>query len=259
VTARPTRRAVAVAALLTAAPVVLTAQVNVEQLRVTNAGLGVSGSAGAGFSARTGNVELVLLNFDARAEYDRAGWLTFLVGRAGLGWKSGARFADEGLLHWRFDGRVTRAVAGEVFVQTDYDKARLLTFRAVAGTGPRFTLAESARWRLAIGTAYMFEHEHLDLPPGAVHPVQTDVSRWSNYLSLRYGDGARVALVATGYAQPEFADLGDVRVLGDFRLAVKLSGALSLTVASNLRYDSRPPDGIRALDTATQTGVTVEW
>ena len=256
---RALRHALAVVVLPWIVPATLHAQVNIEQLRVTAAGMGVSGSAGANFSARTGNVELVLLNFDGRVEYRRPRWLTFVVGSHGLGWQAGTRFASQGLLHWRFGMHLTRLVTGEVFAQTDYDKSRLLTFRAVTGAGPRFTIAEGARWRLALGSAYMFEHERLDLPPDAVHPRRTDVSRWSNYISLAFADGERVGLVLTGYAQPEFADFGDIRVLGDARLAVRLTGALSLTVASNVRYDSRPPDGIHALDTTTRTGVAVEW
>lgn len=246
-------------ALIASFPVTLHAQVNIEQLRVTPAGNGVSGTGGASFAARTGNVELVLLNLEGRAEYEQDRWLAFVVGNLGLGWEAGTRFSSQGLLHGRFDYRLSPLVVAEAFAQTDYDEARLLSFRTVAGLGPRFVLADGVRWRVAIGTDYMFEHERLDLPAGSVHPHQTNLSRWSNYLSLRYGDGKQVAITMTGYAQPAFSDFGNIRVLGDARIAVKLAGALALTVASNVRYDSRPPDGIRSLDTTTRTGLSIAW
>lgn len=249
------------ALLLLAVPTVVHAQVNIERLRLAGADTSLSGTAGAEFSARTGNVSLVLLDLNGRVDYGRRRWATFLVGSNEFGWQGGKRFSNQGLLHLRFGYHFTSVVTGETFAQTDYDKSRLLTFRFVTGAGPRFTLARSDGWRLAIGTAYMFEHEQYDLPLTAVHPRRIDDSRWSNYLALSYGegDGGRVALALTGYAQPQITDFANVRILGDLTFAVRIVHAVSLTVSSNLRYDSRPPDGIESLDTATKTGVALSW
>jgi Protein of unknown function, DUF481 len=240
-------------------PGILRAQVNVERLRRTPAGTGVSGSAGANLTARTGNVQLVLLSLNGRLDYARPHWLAFAVGNTDVGWQGGQRFSNAGLLHLRYNYVATPAVAAELFGQIDYDKARLLAFRAIAGAGPRFTVHGAGRWRLAMGTAYMLEHERLDLPAGAPGPANTTVSRWSNYVSASYGAAPRLAAVATVYAQPRFDDFSDTRVLADFRLAVQLVGSVSLTVASHVRYDSQPPQGIRPVDTALTTGVSVEW
>jgi hypothetical protein len=240
-------------------PGLLRAQVNIERLRRTAAGTGLSGSTGAHLTARTGNVQLVLLTLNGRVDYVRPHWLAFAVGNTDVGWQGGRRFSNTGLLHLRYNYLVAPAVAAELFGQIDYDKARLLAFRTIAGAGPRFTVYGAKRWRVAIGTAYMLEHERLDLPPGAPGPAVTTVSRWSNYVSASYGAPPRLATVGTVYAQPRFDDFGDTRVLGDFRLAVQLVGSVSLTVSSHVRYDSQPPPGIRPVDTALTTGVALEW
>lgn len=252
-------RCVAVCLALAAAPGVLRAQVNIERLRRTPAGMGLSGSAGANLTARTGNVQLVLLTLNGRVDYTQRHWLAFAVGNTDVGWQGGRRFSNSGLLHLRYNYLVTPAVAGEVFAQIDYDKARLLAFRAVTGAGPRFTVGDTASWRLAFGTDYMLEHERLDLPVGAPGPASTLVSRWSNYVSVSYASRPRLAAAATIYAQPRFDDFSDTRILGDAQLAVQLVGSVSLTVSSHLRYDSQPPQGIRPVDTALTTGVTLEW
>jgi len=256
-----TRARTFAALLLLSVPTVLHAQVNIERLRLTGADTSLTGMVGADFSARTGNVSLVLLDLTGRVDYGRRRWATFLLGSNEFGWQGGKRFSNQGLLHLRFGYHFTRIVTGEAFVQTDYDKSRLLSFRIIAGAGPRFTLARAGGWRLAVGTAFMLEHEQYDLPPTAVHPRRIDDSRWSNYLSLSYGEGdaGRVALALTGYAQPRITDFGNLRMLGDLTFAVRIVHALALTVSSDLRYDSRPPDGIESLDTATKAGLAVSW
>jgi hypothetical protein len=248
---------VALAVLLT--PSALNAQVNIERLRRTEAGTGLSGAAGADLTARTGNVQLVLLQLNGRLDYVRQRWLAFAVGNTDVGWQGGQRFSNAGLVHVRYNYLASPALAAEVFAQVDYDKSRLLALRAIAGVGPRFTVRDGGSWQMALGTAYMLEHERLDLSPGAAGPAVTTVSRWSNYVSLSYGAAPRLAMVATIYAQPRFDAFSDTRVLADFRLAVQLVGAVSLTVSSHVRYDSQPPPGIRRVDTATTTGLAVEW
>ena len=228
----------------------LRAQVNIERLRRTAAGTGLSGSAGANLTARTGNVQLVLLALNGRVEYERRHWLAFAVGNTNVGWQGGRRFSNAGLLHLRYNYLATPAVAGELFAVTAW---------LGLVCGPRFTIHAAGRWRLAIGTDYMLEHERLDLPAGAPGPASTTVSRWSNYVSASLAAAPRLAMVATVYAQPRFDDFNDARVLGDLRLAVQLVGSVSLTVSSHVRYDSRPPPGIKPVDTSLTTGVSLEW
>ena len=235
------------------------AQVNIEQLRRGQADSGFTGTLGANLAARTGNVRLVLLSVDGRLDYGRPGWLAFLVGNADVGWQGGQRFSNSGLLHLRGNLLFNPTVAGELFTQVDYDRSRLLTFRAIAGAGARLNLARSARWRFSTGTGLMFEHERLDLPPTAVHPGETNAARGTNYLTGTFREPPRLSIAGTLYAQPRLDAFGDVRVLSDLRLAVQLVGALSLTVTSRVRYDSRPPDGIESLDTALTTGLALEW
>ena len=244
---------------LLSAPRALRAQVNIERLRRTPGGTGLSGSAGANLTARTGNVQLVLLALNGRLDYTRRHWLAFAGGNTDVGWQGGQRFSNSGLLHLRYNYLATPVLAGEVFAQIDYDKSRLLAFRAITGAGPRLTVPTAGPWRLALGTAYMLEHERLDLPVGVPGPANTTVSRWSSYVSASYGSAPRLATVATVYAQPRIDDFGDTRILADLRLAVQLVGAVSLTVSSHVRYDSRPPEGIRPLDLGLTTGLSLEW
>ena len=131
--------AVCLTLAILAAPRVLRAQVNIERLRRTETSTGVSGLAGANLTARAGNVQLVLLTFTGRLDYVRRRWLAFVVGNTDVGWQGGQRFSNAGLLHVRYNYLASPTVAAEVFGQIDYDRARLLAFRAIAATRARFT------------------------------------------------------------------------------------------------------------------------
>lgn len=237
----------------------LGAQVNTERLRRTDLAAGVSGQAGLDFTLREGNVELVLLAPSGRVDVVGDGWTLFLVAQGDLGWQRGERFSNQGLAHLRYGRQAASRLRLEGFTQVDYDRARQLTLRTLAGAGPRVTLLATDGWEVALGTAYMLEHEELELPAAAAHPRETTVSRWSSYLTARGAAGERLAGVTTVYVQPQFSDFGDLRVLGDARLSVQLAGALSLQTSGVLRWDGRPPDGTEELDLTVRTGVSVEW
>lgn len=249
------------AATLALAPVAgaLDAQVNTERLRRTDVEQGLAGQAGLDLTVRAGNVELVLLAPSVRIDVRSARWNTFLVTQADFGWQRGERFSNQALAHLRLGYRAAEPLVLEWFAQGDYDRSRRLTLRALTGAGPRLLLVRTPAWEAALGTAYMFEHEELDLPAGAVHASRTDAHRWSSYVTVQGRAGDRLAAVVTAYAQPRLDAFADVRMLGDARLAVQLAGALGLQVSGLVRWDGRPPDGTDGLDLTVRTGVAVEW
>ncbi len=246
-------------ALLAGATTRAGAQVNTERLRLDNDTAGLSGDARGDLTVRTGSVSLVLVGLGGRMDLATPRTLTFVVGSGNVGWQDGQRFSNEGLVHLRHSRVLAPWLRAEAFTQVDYNKSRKLDFRGLAGFGPRFELVRDSTFRLAVGTAWMLEHERYDLPDSAVHPREVTSHRWSNYVSARLDPLDRLGIVLTAYAQPRFDDFGDIRVLTDARLALTLAGPVALTNSFNARYDSRPPDGVTDLDTTLRTGISVEW
>jgi hypothetical protein len=151
------------------------------------------------------------------------------------------------------------SVTAETFGQLNYDKSRLLDFRALWGGGLRLGIVGSRHVGLWLGVGYIYEHEVLDLPPQATHALSTNVHRASNYLAARITSGQRFVFAATAYAQPQLDDPGDIRIVNNLALAVSVTKAISLAVKFNLRYDSRPPAGTAGLDTELQNGLTIAF
>jgi hypothetical protein len=106
-----------------------------------------------------------------------------------------------------------------------------------------------------MGATLMLEHERLNLPDTAVHDDQTTVIRESFFLTLRVVPNEDLVITSTTYLQPVLGGFDDVRALANLRIATSVTDTLDLTVSFDLRYDSRPPDQVSALDTSLRTGL----
>jgi hypothetical protein len=214
---------------------------------------------GASLSARSGNVDVTNLEVGGSARYARSRRAVLLVFLGDYGWKDGEQYSEQGLAHLRYTHGLNARLALEAFMQTDYNAARLLDARALAGGGIRVSLIERDRTGVTVGTSYMFEHEEIGVSAGATHPAETDVGRWSSYAALRWSIGKNAGVSATGYAQPNVDDFEDVRVIAEGSLEAKVWEPLSLTVTFRLRHDSDPPDGITDTDSKLSTGLAVSF
>ena len=246
-------------ALTAALPLPLSAQVNVEALRQENPPLGYSGTFGGDLTIRTGNVDLVQVGLNARLYRVEETVTRLIVGNGGLGLQGGSRFSSSGLVHYRETYQLNDWISPEWYGQLNYDRPQLLNFRVVTGGGARTSFARGDWGQFGMGAALMLEHERLALPDTAVHPDQTTTIRGSYFLTLRLVPSERLVITSTTYLQPAVADLGDLRTLANFQLATSVTDELDLTVSFDLRYDSRPPDDVSALDTNLRTGLRYRY
>ena len=61
------------------------------------------------------------------------------------------------------------------------------------------------------------------------------------------------------YYQPLLTDPLDFRVSSETNLNVKMTDAIGLSVGFILSYDSRPPEDVSDLDTATRAKITYSF
>ena len=236
-------------------PLPVSAQVNVEALRQEDPPLGYSGTFGGDLTLRTGNVELVQVDLNARLYMVTESVTTLMVGNGGLGLQGGSRFASSGLLHYRETHRYNDLISPEWYGQLNYDRPQLLDFRVVTGGGARTSFANGEWGEFGMGAALFLEHERLDLSDAAVHDNRTTAIRGSSFLTLRLVPNENLVITSTTYLQPAVGNWSDLRTLANFRVAASVTDELDLTVSFDLRYDSGPPDEISALDTSLRTGL----
>lgn len=237
----------------------ISAQVNTEKYRTPDDEKGLSGYLELNGTIKTGNAEKTEAGIDGRLDWKTTTSTTFFVFESDYEWVNGSRSSDEGLIHIRHVRKLVDDFSAEVFGQINYDKKLLIKNRELLGAGLRYKVLHFDKSDVAIGTAYMFEHENYDLPQSAIHSDEVKVSRWSNYISFFLHFNTNVTLGGVVYYQPMFNNFSDYRLLNENSLMVSLSDIFSLSVNFKLRHDSIPPDGIKKTDTETNFGIAVKF
>lgn len=234
------------------------AQVNIEKYNNLQRSNGLNGNLSFYFSSKTGNTDIQEFEIDARINLIGEKYYSFIIGQGEYGWNEGNEYSNNALLHLRYIRKLNDIINPEFFTQINYNKSRLLLFRSLAGIGLRTTLLSDTVSNFTYGTAYMYEYENLDNSKSIFQLSKTNHHRWSNYLSYSSSLSRNSHLSIVIYLQPRFDDFKDVRMLSENHLGVGLTDKLSLSINFNLMYYSRPPIGVKELDTNTKVGFSIK-
>jgi hypothetical protein len=230
------------------------AQINTEKFRSMIDSIGFSGYTTFDFYLRTGNVDLREIGLSGRLDYRSTSSVVFFIFDGDYGWQNKKQYSNEALVHLRYLYDWKPVIKPEVFLQTDYNKARLLVARLLGGAGVRFNLFHGVNASFWMGTSLFQEFESYDLPSDVSHSKHLAVMRWSNYFSFRYFKTGLIELSGVLYYQPQIDAFKDYRMLNENYIRLELAKWFSLTISINIRFDSLPPDGIDNLDTRTKIG-----
>lgn len=237
----------------------LTAQVNTEKYRTPEEALGISGYIELNGTIKTGNADKTEAGIDGRIDWKTTNTSTFAVFESDYEWVDGNRSSDDGLIHLRHVRKLVDNLSFEAYAQINYDKKLLIKNRELTGIGFRYKLFDFEKSDIALGSAYMFEHENYDLTENSAHSAEVNVSRWSNYISFYFQFNPGVSLGGVVYYQPMFAQFSDYRLLNENSLTVGLTKVMSLSINFKVRHDSIPPDRIKLTDTETNFGIAVKF
>jgi hypothetical protein len=233
----------------------ITAQVNTEKFRSESDASRIGGFALLDLYARRGNVNIAEIGLSGRIDYRGNLSKIFLIVESEYGWQDKKQYSDEALLHLRYLHDVTPNLKPELFIQGDYNKARLLLSRMLGGGGVRIRLLQRVNSSYWFGISIFKEYESYNLPSTAIHPKETHTIRWNNYLSFRYAKSEIFELSGVLYYQPSISAFNDHRILNENFLRINFTRRFSLTLSINFRFDSKPPDEIETLDTRVRIGL----
>ena len=232
----------------------LNAQINTERFRISQYHLGFGGETGVGITVRTGNTDLQLISGKGRVNYNGGTFYTFLVIGGDFGWKGGEQFSNESLMHFRYVPSLSHITQLELFGQIDYNKARKLSFRKLAGSGLRLKTYRDSTIRFNVGAGFMIENEIYYLPPGSIHPSNETFVRSTNYITTEIALSENADFYSTIYYQPAVNNLSDYKILSENSVSAKISEHLDMEILFTLRHDNKPPDDTKKLDINSSFG-----
>jgi hypothetical protein len=233
--------------------------VNVQSTLTAQASEGFSGSLDASIDWRTGNTELLVLAGALVGRYRSGKNLIVAIARGEIGFALEQRIIGKTFEHIRYRRTLTPLLTAETFLQHEIDEFRRLSLRALAGLGPKLDLVRAPGWELSWGVAYMLELERLGSVGQPDDGQETLAHRISTYVITRIPLAERLDIVETLYAQPRLDELGDIRILNDLQLVVKVTTRVAFRTSFNLSHDSRPPAGVKKFDSALKSAISVSF
>lgn len=228
--------------------------VNIESRRMRSDTTGWIGTAEASFQFSKSVDEIfdlgALIHLQFKGKNDI--WLFLNEMRIIKG--AGTQFVNSGFAHVRYNRKITKEfLRWEFFTQYQYNKALEVGQRVLAGSGPRFKLYDSDKFRAYIASLYMFEYQE------SVDKLIIERNhRTSSYLSFTF-DFDRVEFSNTIYFQPNMQDLKDYRVLSQSDLLFKIFENLKFKTGFNYRFDTRPFPGVPKTTYYLVNGLSFEF
>ena len=228
---------------------------NAESLRKVTDTSGYSGSISASIALKRNVNDFVTISSDIHLQYKMKDHLILFKNDVAFQKIEGQDFDNSLISHLRYNYRFHPRIAWEIFLQGQYNKINLIDFRGLVGTGPRFKLSQSEKYKFYLGTLMMYEHEKVT---DGVTPTQKDF-RASTYLSFSMYPTEHVTIVSTTYYQPRIDKFHDYRISSQSSLLVDLFKNFALKTSYTFTYDAFPAVGIPNSQYDFSTGLTYSF
>ena len=228
---------------------------NAESLRKVTDTSGYSGSVSASIALKRNVNDFVTISSDIHLQYKMKDHLILFKNDVAFQKIEGQDFDNSLISHLRYNYRFHPRIAWEIFLQGQYNKINLIDFRGLAGTGPRFKLSTSEKYKFYLGTLMMYEHEKVT---DGVTPTQKDF-RVSTYLSFSLYPTEHISIISTTYYQPRIDKFHDYRISSQSSLLVGLFKNFALKTSYTFTYDAFPAIGIPNSQYDFSTGMTYSF
>ena len=210
--------------------------VNIEQKRLEADSSGFRGSMYANLAINRTTVNLLNVNTGGHVSYNFGKSKILTIAELSLVKGSGEKFSNDGFLHLRYTGSMSKYVSWETFTQMQYNTLTKIDNRWLTGTGTRFQLTDYDNALFFFGILYMYEREVLN------SPVETNNDhRMSAYFSFSMKPQETISFNSTTYIQPRLDFWTDYRLLTENTLQLGITDQLSFMVRFRLTYDKFPP------------------
>lgn len=227
--------------------------VNVESKRVRTDTTGWSGTLDATYDIVKNTEYIFNIGLISQLQYKNKKFLSFILTDYRLVKAAGTQYINTGYVHLRFDQKILPRLTWEYFVQGQFNQVLDVGFRGLAGTGPRFKLYDSDKFRCYIASLYMFEYEE-----NVAKTIFRRNHRSSSYLTFTI-DFDRFEVVHTTYYQPKYTDLKDYRIASQTALKISIFKQLSFTTTFSFRYESIPFPNIPKTTYSVTNGLSLKF
>lgn len=214
---------------------------------------GWSGEIAASFALREGNSEVMAIGSGAQVQWQSTLHRVRLLGGYDRLTNRGNELDERALLHLRHNRHLVGSLYSLTFAQVQHNPFQRLRSRTLLGAGARWDVVRDRRANLSWGLSHMVEIERIQDEDSSGAD-----QRLSTFLTVDWQLSENAELTASGFAQPLWSDLEDLRAIGQLTLSVGITERIKLVVGGSLQHDANPPAGVEETDLSTETGITLE-
>ena len=239
------------------------AQVNIETLRRLDSKPGWYNDIALSLTYQSGNTDLLRFRSSLRSDYWFDKYHAFGIATLQQGEQGGKLYTDKGFIHLRGACSITEHLGIEIFLQKQFNESILLRDRNLVGGGTRIavfqqrTSTKNTGLNLYLGVGAMWENETIN--DKGHSEVETNIIRFTNYISATWRIDKRFSVIITGYYQPYIRRFTDFRVLSESRLEFYMTKTVSINTRLNIRYDNEPPTNVEAHDLEIVNGLSYKF
>lgn len=159
--------------------------------------------------------------------------------------------SSTGFVHLRANFWRKRITSYEMFTQAQFDQARNMDRRLLAGAGLRFKLIDNSQSKIAAGTGLMVEKERWSA-------IEKSLLKSTSYLSFAHSFNERVQFSTIGYFQSGYDENIEAfrnRISGEFILSAQIIGSLSYKTTFFIFYEDKPVEPVNKLIFTLTNGI----
>ncbi|MDC1067944.1 DUF481 domain-containing protein [Candidatus Kapabacteria bacterium] len=232
---------------------------NTENLRKELDSNGVYASTQVNYGLRSGNVKFQEGGLSLRLDFLSDLNKSFIISSFNYKDNNKKIIDRNGFVHLRSSFFRKNLFKPELLFQLEFDEFRKLSERFLAGANIRYDLnlhdssSIFTNLKLSFGTGIFYENEIL--AEDIIY--KSYIWRHNNFLTLDYVINNSVSLRTVTYAQYDFFNIEDIRLLNESALLFNINKVLQFTFSINYRFDNQPADQVESTDLYIKNGLRI--
>lgn len=214
--------------------------INVENLRRVTDTVGWSGNVRLNLHLIKNANTIFGISNRIRVQYKTKNHLWLFINDIDFREANSTKLVSKNSQHFRHNYRFYNRFALESFIQSQQNEIAAIRFRGLIGSGIRYKLTPSEKYKLYLGSLVMYEYEN------EISNIEQTHKDWrsSSYFSMSLFPKKNISLVSTTYFQPRLNQFTDFRISSQTTLALRIVKNLSFSTTFTYQYDEFPVVGI---------------
>jgi putative salt-induced outer membrane protein YdiY len=224
-----------------------------------NQGEAFSADLDLSISGTTGNSDTSKTTFNTQLSWITEKSINLAIVGYQYGESNSVTNVNKAFVHYRYIHKINSNYDWEVFTQLEENEFTRLSYRALLGTGLRYSLARTEQHHAFLGLGAFHSKEEIEQTSGLTDDGVEEFNRANIYFLSKYKVKPSINFSTAIYYQPRLDRFSDYRALLESKFDFKLNEDLSFRLKFDVEHDSEPSQSIKSTDVNYMTGLVFSF